>query len=85
MLSEIFTPTHPHQYQYGPTPITSEDVVMDIGACEGSFSALVSGRCRRVIAVEPSHSMCHLMEELFNVRKQTSPIIVNCFPRQRTL
>jgi FkbM family methyltransferase len=78
ILSELLTPNHPHQYLYGPTEIGREDVVLDIGACEGSFSARVTSRCNRVIAVEPSRTMCHLMEELFTMRRQPCPVIVNC-------
>ena len=78
ILSEILTPTHPHQYLYGPTQISPEDIVMDIGACEGSFAAVVTGRCKRVIVVEPSRTMCRLIEELFRVRQQPCPLIANC-------
>jgi FkbM family methyltransferase len=78
ILCETLTPTHPHQYLYGPTQINSDDVVLDIGACEGAFAALVTGRCKQVIAIEPSRSMCELISELFRIRKQPSPLIVNC-------
>jgi len=78
ILSEIFMPNHPHQYLYGPTQIGPNDVVLDIGACEGSFAALVTSHCKRVIVVEPSRSMCRLIEELFRVRHQTCPVILNC-------
>ncbi len=78
ILSEIFMPNHPHQYLYGPTQIGPDDVVLDIGACEGSFAALVTSRSKRVIVVEPSRSMCRLIEELFRVRHQTCPVILNC-------
>ena len=78
-LSEILNPKHPHQYVFGPTQIAPGDVVLDIGACEGSFAALVSGRCRRVIAVEPSRQMCQLMCSLFEMRNQPCPLIIDCF------
>jgi FkbM family methyltransferase len=78
LLSEILTPGHPHQYQHGPTMIGTDDIVLDIGACEGSFSALVTARCKRVIAVEPSLSMCRLIEELFRLRNEPCPRILNC-------
>ena len=77
-LSEILIASHPHQYNYGPTKIGPEDVVLDIGACEGSFSALVTARCKRVVAVEPSPSMCRLIEELFRLRKERCPQILKC-------
>ncbi len=58
--------------------IGKDDVVLDIGACEGSFSALVTAHCKRVIAVEPSLSMCRLIEELFKIRNEPCPCILNC-------
>jgi FkbM family methyltransferase len=78
ILSEIFMPAHPHQYIYGPTQIGPDDVVLDIGACEGSFAALVTSRCKSVIVVEPSRTMCRLIEETFKVRNQACPVIMNC-------
>jgi FkbM family methyltransferase len=78
LLSEILTPGHPHQYQYGPTVVGPDDVVLDIGACEGSFSALVTARCKRVVAVEPSTSMCRLIAELFKMRDEPSPQVLKC-------
>jgi len=84
ILSELFTPTHPHQYQWGPTQVHPEDVVLDIGASEGAFSALVTGRCKQVIAVEPSRTMCALMRDLFRVRNQPCPQIVECLLGSRT-
>ena len=78
ILSELFNPSHPHQYLYGPTKVRPDDVVLDIGACEGSFAAVVTGHCERVIAVEPSRTMCRVIKELFNVRQQPCPLIVEC-------
>jgi len=78
VMSELLTPNHPHQYLYGPTQVSAEDVVMDIGSCEGSFSALMTSRCRRVIAVEPSRDMCALIAKLFDIRQEQPPILLNC-------
>ncbi|WP_213805540.1 FkbM family methyltransferase [Granulicella sp. dw_53] len=78
ILSEILTPEHPHQYLYGSTQIGPDDVVLDIGACEGAFSAFVTAKCKHVIAVEPSRSMCALMTQLFQIRNEPSPQILNC-------
>ena len=38
LTSELMTPNHPHQYLYGPTQLCPDDVVLDIGACEGDLS-----------------------------------------------
>lgn len=78
-LSELLNSNHGHQYLYGPTQLSPDDVVLDIGACEGSFSAFVTGRCRRVIAVEPTAEMCRLIEKLFEIRNQPRPQIFRCF------
>jgi FkbM family methyltransferase len=78
LLSELLTEDHPHQYVWGPSQIDKDDVVLDVGACEGSFAALITGRCRRVIAIEPSRMMCDLMRELFRVRGQPCPLIKEC-------
>lgn len=78
ILSEIFQPDHPHQYLYGHTQVNSEDVVLDIGACEGAFSAFVTPRCKHVIAVEPSRSMCALIPALFALRNEPCPVVLNC-------
>jgi len=78
ILSEILLPDHPHQYLFGQTTIDRDDVVLDIGACEGAFSAVVTHKCKRVIAVEPSRSMCALIQALFQARGQECPMILNC-------
>lgn len=78
ILSEIFLPDHPHQYLYGQTQITADDVVLDIGACEGAFSAFVTSRCKQVIAVEPSRTMCALIPALFALRHEPAPLLLNC-------
>ena len=78
IASQLLTPGHPHQYEYRHTRVTPDDVVLDIGACEGCFSALITSRSRRVIAVEPSRAMCDLMRKLFALRQERCPEIVNC-------
>lgn len=78
VLSEIMTPGHPHQYLYGHTTIGPDDVVLDIGACEGAFSAVVASCCRRVVAIEPSRTMCVLIRALFEARQEPCPEILNC-------
>lgn len=78
LTSELMTPNHPHQYLYGPTQLCPDDVVLDIGACEGAFSAYVTSKVKRVIAIEPSRSMCSTIKALFELRKEPAPVILNC-------
>lgn len=78
IISELMTSNHPHQYLCGPTQLSPEDVVLDIGACEGAFAAYATTQCKRVIAVEPSRSMCALMKDLFDLRGEPLPLILNC-------
>jgi FkbM family methyltransferase len=78
ILSELLTPDHPHQYLYGPTQLNANDVVLDIGASEGSFSVIAASRCKQVIAVEPSHTMQTLIRSLFDLRNLPQPILVPC-------
>jgi FkbM family methyltransferase len=83
-LSELFTPAHPHQYLWGPTPIETTDTVLDIGACEGAFAAYIAGKCKSVLAVEPSRTMCALIEKQFELRHLPSPAIVQCLVGEST-
>lgn len=78
LTSELMTAHHPHQYLYGPTKLRSDDVVLDIGACEGGFSAYATSKVSRVIAIEPSRTMCATIKALFELRRETPPIILNC-------
>jgi FkbM family methyltransferase len=77
-LSELFTPAHPHQYLWGPTQIDASDTLLDIGACEGAFAAYIAGKCKSVLAVEPSRTMCILIEKQFELRHLPSPTIEQC-------
>lgn len=78
IASEISTPSHPNQYLWGPTGVTKGDVVLDIGACEGSFSARVAELGARAIAIEPSQRMHQVIRQLFQVRGLDAPDIVGC-------
>jgi FkbM family methyltransferase len=53
VTAETMDPQDWHHYEWGPTPIREEDVVVDCGAAEGLFSLLAVRRCRRLLAVEP--------------------------------
>lgn len=77
ILAELKNTNHPHQYIYGKTLVASGDVVIDIGACEGSFSAYAAEQKARVIAVEPSQIMTRIINALFDLRGLQKPTVVN--------
>ena len=77
IASELQTPIHPNQYLWGPTQLQRGDVVLDIGACEGSFSAQAAQVGAEVIAVEPSKTMSRIIVEMFETRGLKAPRIAN--------
>lgn len=77
-LSELLQEQHPHHYITPSTPIDANDTVLDIGACEGGFSAFAAEKGANVIAIEPSRLMKRVMEKLFQLRGLPSPRIVSC-------
>jgi FkbM family methyltransferase len=68
---------HPHKYDWGNTRIAKDDVVIDIGACEGSFSVYAASRGSQVVAVEPCRKMIALVEKLFELRHLARPVLIN--------
>ena len=84
ILSELTNPNHPHQYIYGKTTIDANDVVLDIGACEGTFSAKSAefGACP--VIVEPSKFMCEMIKHLFKIRGLAEPTIYSCLIGQKS-
>ena len=78
ILSELTNANHPHQYIYGETDITPSDVVLDIGACEGTFSAKAAELGARPLIVEPSKFMCKMIKRLFEIRGLAEPSIYPC-------
>lgn len=78
LISELQNQKHPSQYLWGDTQISKGDVVIDIGACEGSFSARITKLGAYAIAVEPSNIMSKVINRLFEVRGLDKPVIVNC-------
>ena len=69
---------HPHKYAWGKTRIHPGDVVLDIGACEGSFGASAAAAGAEVIAVEPSRIMQGVIRKFFEVRGLPQPRILGC-------
>jgi FkbM family methyltransferase len=76
IVAELELVDHPHQYLWGPTNVKAGDVVLDVGACEGGFSALVAERGAVPIAIEPSRPMHRVIQRLFEVRGLAQPRIV---------
>jgi FkbM family methyltransferase len=73
---ELELPSHVHQYLWGPTQVRQGDVVIDVGACEGGFSAEVAERGAVPIVIEPSRLMQRVVRRLFEIRKLPPPVIV---------
>jgi FkbM family methyltransferase len=75
IVVELERPDHPHQYLWRRTNVKPGDVVLDVGACEGGFSALVAERGAVPIAIEPSRHMHRVIRRLFEIRKLPEPRI----------
>lgn len=45
-----------HYYEFGPNKLSSNDIVVDIGACEGLFTLIASEKAKKVYAIEPLKS-----------------------------
>jgi FkbM family methyltransferase len=78
LIAELKLPYHPNQYLWGQTRIHGNDVVIDIGACEGGFAAQAAERGAQVIAVEPSRIMAVIIRSLFSLRRLPAPVVVGC-------
>jgi FkbM family methyltransferase len=78
MLSEILQPDHPHFYDVPPTTLMPGDTVLDIGCCEGTFSAYAAEKGATVFSIEPSVKMAAVIERLFELRKLERPHITQC-------
>ncbi|MDQ6764825.1 MAG: FkbM family methyltransferase [Verrucomicrobiota bacterium] len=78
LLAELTTPDHPHQYEYGLTQLRSDDVLLDVGCCDGGFAAKAAEVGARVIAVEPSNIMAGVIRRLFELRGLPAPHIAQC-------
>lgn len=77
MAGELEMPDHPHQYLWGPTKLQAGDVVLDIGSCEGGFSARAKQLGAEPIAIEPTPKMLPIIRRLFEVRNLASPRIID--------
>jgi hypothetical protein len=53
ILSELLQTNHPHHYNVPPTLVKPGDIVLDIGACEGAFSAFAVEQGAETVMVEP--------------------------------
>jgi FkbM family methyltransferase len=77
ITAELDMPDHPHQYLWGQTKVARGDVVIDVGACEGAFSAMVAEQGARPIIVEPSRRMAKVSKRLFELRGLPEPTFVS--------
>jgi FkbM family methyltransferase len=78
LLSELLQTDHPHHYDAEPTKIGPDDIVLDIGACEGAFSAAVATKGAEIILIEPSLCMGNVINRLFTLRDLPAPRIFQC-------
>jgi FkbM family methyltransferase len=65
MIAEICDASHWHCYFHPLTPVSSEDVVIDVGAAEGLFSLIALQRGARVVAIEPNPVFVAAMQKTF--------------------
>ena len=78
IASELSDPEHPHQYLWGNTRIDTGDIVVDVGACEGSFSARAAAAGAQVVSIEPSKAMQRVIRRIFELKNVPIPLIVGC-------
>ncbi len=78
LLAELTTEGHPHRYDFGRTMLAPNEVVLDVGCCEGGFAAKAAEEGAIVIAVEPSRMMGTVIRRLFEVRGLPTPEIKEC-------
>lgn len=75
IISELLSPDHPHQYITSETSYGENDIVLDIGSCEGAFAAVAATKGAKVIVIEPSRANCALIRKLFNEWQLDQPEI----------
>lgn len=78
LLAELLTPEHPNHYDYPPTQIEQNDVLLDIGCCDGGLPAKAAELGATVIAEEPSDLMARVTQSLFALRGLLPPDIQRC-------
>jgi FkbM family methyltransferase len=76
IAQELQDPNHPHQYFWRNCQVSSGDIVIDVGACEGGFSAAAAAKGAAPIVVEPSTLMQEVIRKLFELRKLPAPRII---------
>ncbi|MDQ6938984.1 MAG: FkbM family methyltransferase [Verrucomicrobiota bacterium] len=78
LLAELLITDHPHQYDCGLTRLSPDEVLLDVGCCEGGFAAKAAESGAKVIAIEPSRKMGAVIRRLFELRGLQSPTIKEC-------
>jgi FkbM family methyltransferase len=77
MIAELCDPHSWHNYFHPLTPVSAEDVVIDVGAAEGLFALLALRRGARVVAVEPNPVFVASMQRTF---QRHAPGRITIFP-----
>ena len=65
VIAESHNPRDWHFYEIPETRVRPDDVVVDCGAAEGMFAALVAERARHVYAIEPLPRFVELLHRTF--------------------
>lgn len=75
IITELLSPEHPHQYITSETSYGANDIVLDIGSCEGAFAAVAATKGAKVIVIEPSKANCSLIRKIFSDWNLEQPVI----------
>jgi FkbM family methyltransferase len=54
VASETFDRNDWHFYQKDHTPVSPDDIILDVGAAEGLFALSVINKCKQIILIEPN-------------------------------
>lgn len=81
IIVELEVPSNPHYFFHPALRIGQNELVVDVGACEGLFALLAAQRwpSSRIVAVEPSALMCSaLAGSIARCGQQGRIVVENC-------
>jgi len=65
VCAETFDISDWHNYEYGPTQISKDDIVVDAGSAEGLFSLSIVNRCKNIFIIESNKFFLRALEKTF--------------------